>query len=245
MLAFFKSIYRAIPVRALRQFEPATTAAFTRFVKTGWTILDIGANVGAHALPLAKLVGPTGRVFAFEPTSFAYRKLSRNISLNRLNNISAWRLALSNYSSDQQEIKFQATWPTIGRPVIQPCRTDFRRLDDWCKEQGVTEVHLIKIDVDGHEFPVLDGARELLARCHPILLIEVGAWHFGEPKTNPLRLLRDLGYHFYDERTRAEFPGLEELRNKIGSTGQGGSINLIAQAPIGAVAGDAVCSGSL
>src|SRR5688572_20988587 len=52
----------------LGSFEPATVRAYRRIVKPGQTVLDIGANIGAHTLPLARLVGPGGRVIAFEPT---------------------------------------------------------------------------------------------------------------------------------------------------------------------------------
>ena len=63
-------------------FEPRTLRLYRKIIKPGQTVLDIGANVGSHTLPFAKLVGNSGRVVAFEPTAFAYGKLVVNIALN-------------------------------------------------------------------------------------------------------------------------------------------------------------------
>lgn len=66
----------------LGRFEASTTRAYEGIVRPGDTVLDIGANIGAHTLPLARLVGPAGRVVAFEPTRYAHDKLLINLSLN-------------------------------------------------------------------------------------------------------------------------------------------------------------------
>ena len=63
-------------------FEPSTTKCLKQLVKEGQTVLDIGANIGAHTLQLAKLVGSKGQVIAFEPTVYALNKAQQNISLN-------------------------------------------------------------------------------------------------------------------------------------------------------------------
>ena len=60
-------------------YERQTKAALRRLVSPGSLVLDIGANIGAHTLHLASLVGPTGRVMAFEPTDYAFGKLRRNL----------------------------------------------------------------------------------------------------------------------------------------------------------------------
>src|SRR2546423_1295891 len=63
-------------------FEPQTLRQYEKLVKPGSTVIDIGANVGAHTLPFARLVGKSGRVVAFEPTKWAIGKLKRNLELN-------------------------------------------------------------------------------------------------------------------------------------------------------------------
>src|SRR5437868_5028533 len=64
------------------RFEPGTLSLCERLLSPGAVVLDIGANVGAQTLPLARAVGNTGCVYAFEPTAFAVEKLRANISLN-------------------------------------------------------------------------------------------------------------------------------------------------------------------
>src|ERR1700744_4645117 len=63
-------------------FERGTAQALSRLVEPSSLVVDIGANIGAHTLRLARLVGPQGRVLAFEPTDFAFQKLQRNLALN-------------------------------------------------------------------------------------------------------------------------------------------------------------------
>jgi hypothetical protein len=63
-------------------FERTTAVALAGLTEPSSLVLDIGANIGAHTLLLASLVGPNGRVMAFEPTDFAFRKLRRNLDLN-------------------------------------------------------------------------------------------------------------------------------------------------------------------
>ena len=55
-------------------FEPETLREYRRIVRAGFVALDIGANIGSHTLPLAQLVGPSGRVYSFEPTDYAFAK---------------------------------------------------------------------------------------------------------------------------------------------------------------------------
>ena len=71
-----------LSIYLLGAFEPATVKLYRRLVKPGDVVLDIGANIGAHVLPLAVLVGDAGRVIAFEPTRYACRKLQANLALN-------------------------------------------------------------------------------------------------------------------------------------------------------------------
>src|SRR6266436_7021968 len=66
----------------LGAFERSTVATLRALVKAGDVVLDIGANIGAHTLGLAKNVGAAGKVYAFEPADFAFQKLLRNLALN-------------------------------------------------------------------------------------------------------------------------------------------------------------------
>jgi FkbM family methyltransferase len=188
----------------LQQYERDVVALIERLTRPGWTVLDIGANIGAHALRFSKLVGQSGRVFAFEPMGYAFNKLARNVSLNGAGNIEACRLALSDRNAPRQRVDYRSSWATSGVRKPESDTVDFRRLDDWCADRGVTSVDLIKLDVDGHEHQVLAGGIATLERCRPILLVEAGAWHFSTPEANPLQLLAARGYRFWDTTTLTE-----------------------------------------
>lgn len=214
----------------LGEYERDVVAAIESHVRPGWTVLDIGANIGAHTLRFAKCAGPNGKVYAFEPTDYAFKKLVRNISLNSFTNVEAIRLALSNENRAQQTISFRASWLRNGGQVQTTCQVDFRRLDDWCVENGVDQVRLIKLDVDGNEFSVLDGARRLLSEAKPLLFMEVALYHFADPTQNPVSLLEAYGYRFWHAKSGRRYRDMGEIRDRLThGDGKGlDSVNVIA-----------------
>ncbi len=181
----------------LNRYESDLTAALERLARPGFTVFDIGANVGAHTLRMARIVGESGRVYAFEPTDYAFKKLIENISLNPFKNIVPVQLALSNENLPAQMIRFRSSWPTDGRRLEQESVVDFKRLDDWCRLKSVNHVDLIKLDVDGNEYSVITGARRLLTDQNPLILMEVWGPNFSHSSENPYMLLNELGYRFY------------------------------------------------
>lgn len=201
----------------LEQFERDLVALIEQLTQPGATVLDIGANVGAHTLRFAKHVGPSGRVFAFEPTDYAYRKLVRNVSLNADStpHVEALQLALGEERAVRQTVGFRSSWRSDGQQNTASSIVDFATLDAWCGERGITGVDLIKLDVDGHEYPVLAGGREILRRSLPIVLIEAGAYHFTHADRNPLALLKDLGYRFWNTDSLDEYADLQAIRRRL------------------------------
>jgi FkbM family methyltransferase len=199
----------------LQKYEPDVTAAIETLCSPGWVVLDIGANIGAHCLRLAKKVGNGGRVYAFEPTDYAYSKLLANISLNNFGNIFPYQLVLSDRNLEQQEIEIKSSWRTDGNHVVTKSRVDFRRLDDWLADNSIQAVDLIKLDVDGNEYPILNGARDLLRKFEPVILMEVGAWHFENERNNPVTLLSEAGYKFWDLKTNKKYEKLSQLRRQL------------------------------
>lgn len=214
----------------LQQFERDVVNAIERYCSPGWIVFDIGANIGAHCLRFAKTTGPQGKVYAFEPTDFAYRKLQKNVSLNPFKHVYPFQIALADQNLKRQTINFQSSWRTDGNSVETRGLVDLVRLDDWCLENKVERVDLIKLDVDGNEFPVLSGGRELLLSARPLIFMEVGAWHFENPSRNPLQMLREMDYRFWDIKSLAEFHDLDAIRSFLSAKARekAESINLIA-----------------
>lgn len=199
----------------LEKFEREVVGAIKIFCHPGWHIVDVGANVGGHTTRMAKIAGPEGKVYAFEPTDYAYQKLVRNITLNETTNVHHYQLALWNENKKDQVINFRSSWQTDGTSVSGSTTVSFIRLDDWCHEHGIKRIDMIKIDVDGHEFNVFEGGRQVLATHKPLIIMEVGAWHFADPGTDVLALLESLGYRFWEMRSMREFESREEIKKLL------------------------------
>lgn len=212
----------------LGQFERDIVGLIERLTPRGGTVVDIGANVGAHTLRFAKHVGPEGRVLAIEPTDYAYRKLVKNLSLNDFPQVKALQLALADRAAPRQTISFRSSWRSDRRQHVATTVVDFVTLDDCCASERITRVDLVKLDVDGHEFGVLAGGLGTLRGSRPALLMETGAWHFEEPTRNPLTLLRDLGYGFWDTRTLEPFADVDAIHRRLPAHDKEISINVLA-----------------
>jgi FkbM family methyltransferase len=213
----------------LQQYERDIVSLVERLTQPGWTVFDIGANIGAHTIRFSTLVGPRGRVFAFEPMDYAFNKLTRNLSLNETQNTRAFKLALSDENAVARRVNYRSSWSTTGERLAETSSVDFRRLDDWCVEHDITRVDLIKLDVDGHEWQVLKGGLSSIALHRPIVLIEAGAWHFTSLETNPLELLATCGYRFWETTTGVELD-LSAVRQRLPERDEemAVSINLVA-----------------
>ena len=199
----------------LNRFEPEVTAAIQKYCRPGWTVFDIGANIGAHALRFAKLTGSNGKVYAFEPTNYAYRKLINNLSLNSFPHVRAIQVALADKIQAHEEINFRSSWRTDGTRADAPNFVDFTKLDHWCEDNDEVKVDLIKMDVDGNEFPILKGGENIIERCRPIMLLEVVSPHFEKFNENPFRLLKDLDYRFWDLRSGQEYTSLNDMKKRL------------------------------
>jgi len=116
-------------------FERSTAVALARLTEPSSLVLDIGANIGAHTLHLANLVGPEGRVMAFEPTDFAFRKLRRNLDLNPslASRVEAFHCFLTASDGASVPDAIYSSWPLTGEAGCTPsilaakCRRNRRK----------------------------------------------------------------------------------------------------------------------
>jgi len=220
-------------------FERSTVMACRRLVARGSTVLDIGANVGAHTLQLARLVGENGVVRAYEPTAFAYEKLLRNMHLNPglAPRISAEHALLVAPGAPPPAALY-SSWPLTAQENLH--RDHRGKLMDIGAARAVTldedvagaalrKVDFIKIDVDGHECPVLRGGAEVLRAHRPVLVMELAPYlhiELGHRLEECFEPLLSLGYRFRDLDSGAEVTAnLRELDRLIGP---GSSRNVVA-----------------
>jgi FkbM family methyltransferase len=172
------------------------------------TMIDVGANTGVYAL-IGKTLAPQARVIAIEPVDRVYRKLLSNIELNQLG-IEAMQVALTDqdgvvalYDQPGAEHEYDSTLNkefSSEYPDAIAVEVQGRSLDSLVKELGLTRVELMKIDVEMHEPELLAGARMVLARDRPAMLIEVLNEHIGD---RIMKTIKDLDYVHYciDEGT--------------------------------------------
>jgi FkbM family methyltransferase len=182
-------------------YEPHETRLMGELVQPGWTAVDAGANFGWHAIHLARRVGSTGRVFAFEPIPGTFKELAANVALNECPNLEACDAALGDVPGDVTffvpEIDLGAGAASQFLDLGEQVRVRMLRLDDFLDERGVERVDFIKADIEGGELHLLEGAERLLTRCHPRILIEIVDVHcrrFGHTPADVVHYLTALGF---------------------------------------------------
>src|SRR5882762_7447241 len=159
-------------------FELAERAFVGRFLRPGMTALDIGAHHGLYTLLASKRVGPSGRVFAFEPSPRERKALRWNVRMNRCKNVVIEGLALGNeegegslYVVDGHETGCNSLRPPALTGETSPIQVRVTSLDGWLGTHLAKSVDFIKLDVEGGELSVLQGAQRLLeGRPRPIIL---------------------------------------------------------------------------
>lgn len=174
----------------LGSFEAELQKTFTDVVKPGDVVFDIGANVGFFTLLSASLVGPAGSVVAFEPLPEAAAYLHRHLVLNDITNVRVVGAAVSDRSG--QGSFFVAQHNSLGRLAHDGrLSVDVVTIDEWLKRGIVPPPNSLKIDVEGGEDAVLRGARDLLSRHRPTVLL---ATHGYDRHEYCCTFLQNLGY---------------------------------------------------
>jgi FkbM family methyltransferase len=225
----------------LGRYEAQTIAACRRNIRPGQNVLDIGANIGAHTLNFARLVGVTGRVFAFEPTDFAFSKLTRNLNLNPdlASRVTALQCFLGSTDEGPTKAPIYSSWPLVrgenlhekhfGQPMStsESCQ---RRLDDVLAEHGRPKIHFVKLDVDGFECAVLSGAREMISRDRPVFVMELSPYVLEERGASldvVMQYFAAFDYRFFREYDDAPLP--REGEQLAALVGDGAGINVIVR----------------
>jgi FkbM family methyltransferase len=155
------------------------------FIKPGDVVIDVGANIGTHTVFFAQRSGPTGQVFAFEPQRIVFQTLCANLALNGLLNVHAFQAAASRAPGSIAVPPVSYAEPGnyggvgLGGEVADPGagatageRVPVMTLDGLAIAGGPARCRLLKIDVEGMELDVLEGARALVETTRPIVYVE-------------------------------------------------------------------------
>lgn len=169
-----------------------------KYTKEGSTAIDVGAHLGIHTITMSRKVGGAGKVVAFEPQHKMYTELLGNLALNGCLNVNAYRMALG---EENRMIQLNQRNPeNEGGTAIGTGGDDAQMVTLDSLE--LTNVSLIKIDVERYEYFVLQGARETILKNKPVIIFELlsGDDYFtcdAETKQqfdNVFDFVRSLGY---------------------------------------------------
>jgi len=201
-------------------FEEQSMKAALRLVKRGDVVIDVGAHIGTFSLRAARCVGAGGRVVAFEPNPAAATRLRSAKIRNGFDQLCLRQCAVGGQEG-QAELRVpeqgdmgSASLFEIAREDIEETaviKVELTTLDRLRAEELDAPISLIKIDVEGAELDVLDGARSLIIRDRPFLMLECNPAALktaGRDAEGLLSRLRDWGYETY----LPGWSGLKEVR---------------------------------
>jgi FkbM family methyltransferase len=192
-------------------WEPSITAYMTRALAHGDIVIDIGANVGYDSLLASHLVGPSGEVHAIEASPHVYHLLTENLALYQTANVTPHHAAVCAsdcsvrvFLHDPRNLGGTTIMPSVARrrSVSIEAVVPGRPLAAIVPEATIVSARLIKIDVEGAEWPVVSGFATLLPQlsAHTELLIEVSAEGLNDHGSSIpafLQLFRRAGFSAY------------------------------------------------
>ncbi len=168
-------------------------------ISPGMTVVDIGANIGMYSLALASLVGPHGKVIAYEPGTENRRHLAHSLQLNRLDNVTLSAAALSDTEghgmleigdSGEFNMLISLTDPSTNTESVKLTTLDAEfALRNW------SAVDFIKIDAEGQEYAILQGGKDFFALFDPLVMFEIK--HGLSINDKLIEAFNELGYQTY------------------------------------------------
>jgi FkbM family methyltransferase len=186
-----------------RQWHNTERELLSKYIKSGQTLIDVGANIGFMAVIMSDLAGPSGNVLCFEPSKRIFEKLKRTVALNGLANVrlynqgcganrskgSLFTLSESSGNSSMLEPNHNSN---LGREPVDLVSLDEELLPNE------SLISFIKIDVEGYEPSVLKGAIQILRSHRPTIYIEL-CTEYAASSAEAIQILRENGYAFVPE----------------------------------------------
>jgi len=198
-------------------YELALQRFIEKEIHSGMICLDVGANMGAVALHLAKRVGETGKVYGFEPVPANARRLREHTAKNAFENrLQVMECALSDTDASLELLVAAPSHVNQGMgSLVEVDHGDLThkiavqalRLDSFCDRHSLTKIDFIKVDIQGAEPLFLAGAQETLRRLCPKLIMEVapsGLSSSGYSSKDLLSRMETLGYNAFALKSSGE-----------------------------------------
>ena len=197
-----KNNFTAFAVAVLGARDPNVARFLRSWVRPGFVACDIGANIGTYTVPLSRLVGPTGRVVAFEPNRPTFACLRHNVRQNGLNNVIALRAAAGPHPGRAALVVTDTNYGEVhlapGDHVENQASVTVTTVDAEISRLGLERVDFIKLDVEGFELAALRGARETLTRARTLVvqteIVPAHAARYGFGVAELGEFFAELGY---------------------------------------------------
>jgi FkbM family methyltransferase len=212
----------------LGRWEPESHEIFSKMIKPGDTVFDLGANNGIHSILFSKLVGSKGKVFAFEPLPDNITEIEKNISLNGITNINIVPNAVSDQDGETTfylgHVNKQGSLIGIGSQTGKEVKVKLTTLKKFIEDNKV-KPDFLKIDIEGAESNALYGFGDLIREIRPVFFIEL---HTPEQDKKVGEILQKYNYKVYrltdvPAQNDLGIPMLERVKN----------LNLISPDPDG------------
>lgn len=216
LLQAFRKLYYIRKLKSYSEKDETDLEVIKHLVGSGDIVIDIGANIGLYTLFLSKYVGDRGHVYSIEPIPQTFEILSNNVKNLMPNNVTVYNFGISDksgtaimeipkYNSNIENF-YQATLVDSSKHKNSLRKITVNLISlDKLKSERKEKIAFIKIDAEGHEFEVLNGAKKIINLYKPALLVELS----GNPDDdrsiafNIFNQLKKEGYssYWYDGTT--------------------------------------------
>ncbi len=217
------------PIYYTGKYEVKVTDYFRKTIKPGMTVMDIGANIGYYTLLFSNLVGPNGKVFAFEADPINFSFLKKSVEMNKINNIEIVQKAVSDRAGNiSLFVGNNYTGASGGHSIVvdntsgsgESINVEAISIDSYFENKSNKKIDFIKIDIEGAEPLAIKGMTEMINLNHRLgMLTEILPYaleHSSNGYSNYLKMLSDLNFSFniFTEKYDLEHIGLDELEIK-------------------------------
>jgi FkbM family methyltransferase len=194
-------------------YEPYVATALTSLCRPGMTAFDIGAHLGYFTLILARLVGESGQVYAFEPLPHNVQRLRGHLRQNAFDQVKVKEIAVSE-SSGTATFYYWPESSILGsiasakgfagkKEATSQLNVRTQSVDDLIEQEGIDQLDIVKLDAEGEEVHILCGMNKTLATMHPTIICE---FHSPQLARDGANLLCQYGYTLYDLRQSPKVP---------------------------------------
>ena len=202
----------ALSISHYGTYEELESKIMEEKIEMGNIVVDVGANIGLHTLNMARIVGNTGQVFAFEPDPSNFEILKKNVKINNYKNIILEQKAVGDKHG--RTTLYQSDHPGKHRifPQTEQAKSqvqvELTNLDNYFDSDMIDKINFIKIDVEGLEFSVLKGMKNILKNSKKIkILFEFMPENTMEAGFTPIELLNyltsnDFKLYCIDDKTK-------------------------------------------